>query len=160
MSQHSSDPGCLFCKIVRGEIPASKVLETSDAIAFLDINPVNQGHLLLIPKHHAATLAELPDESSAHLGMLLPRLCRSVGHATKTEGFNVVVNGGAVAGQTIDHCHFHIIPRFKGDPVNWPWPHTGYQGDGLAKMRDRIALEVRADGCPVPPDSDLNSDEG
>jgi histidine triad (HIT) family protein len=150
MSQHVSDPGCIFCKIVRGEIPASKIFETADATAFLDINPVNRGHILVVPKAHATSLAELSDECSAHIGMLLPRLCRAVRTATQADGFNVVVNGGKVAGQTIDHCHFHVIPRFDGDPVNWPWPHTGYQGDEMAEMQSRIGLELG------PPDHNIS----
>lgn len=148
MSQHASDPGCIFCKIVRDEIPAAKVLETTQAVAFLDINPVNRGHILVIPKDHAATLAELADEPAAHIGMLLPRLCRAVLDAVGAENFNVVVNGGAIAGQTVDHCHFHIIPRFKGDPVNWPWPHTGYQGGEVAEIRTRIERELSQNGPP------------
>lgn len=150
MSQLASDPGCIFCKIVRGEIPASTVLETAEATAFLDINPVNRGHVLVIPKAHATSLAELSDEHSAHIGMLLPRLCRAVRTATQADGFNVVVNGGRVAGQTVDHCHFHIIPRFDGDPVNWPWTHTGYQGDELAEIRTRIERELNVSGPNDP----------
>ncbi|ODT98387.1 MAG: HIT family hydrolase, partial [Planctomycetes bacterium SCN 63-9] len=143
MSRHSSDPACIFCKIVAGEIPSSKLLETDDAIAFLDINPVNHGHLLVIPKGHAANLAELSDDQAAHVGSLLPRLSRAVRAATGADGFNVVVNSGRVAGQTVDHCHFHIIPRRDGDPVHWPWPHTPYQGDELARVKSRIEAELR-----------------
>jgi len=139
MSRHSTEPGCIFCKIVAGEIPSSKVLETDEAIVFMDINPVNRGHILVVPKGHAANLADLPDDQAAHVGSLLPRLCRAVRSAANADGFNVVVNGGTVAGQTVDHCHFHVIPRFHGDPVHWPWPHTQYQADELKDYQLRIA---------------------
>src|SRR5207249_3900726 len=104
---------------------------------FLDINPVNPGHLLLVPKAHHATLADLPDDLAAQAGSLLPRLCRAVRSATGAGGLNVIVNLGRPAGQVIDHAHWHIIPRFPGDAVHWPWPHVPYTGDELSQMRDR-----------------------
>jgi histidine triad (HIT) family protein len=134
----SRDPSCIFCKIVQGEIPSSRVLETEGAVAFLDIHPVNQGHVLLVPKAHHVNLADLPDEQAAHAGSLLPRLCRAVRSATAADGLNVIANLGRVAGQTIDHIHWHIIPRFQNDLVHWPWPHTQYTGDELAQIQLRI----------------------
>jgi histidine triad (HIT) family protein len=118
------------------------VLETDDAVAFLDIHPVNPGHTLIVPRAHHAQLAELPDELAAHVASLLPRLCRAVRAATGAEGLNVIVNNGRSAGQTIDHVHWHIIPRFPDDAVNWPWPHGQYVGDELAQMRFRIEREL------------------
>ena len=142
MSRHPHEPSCLFCKIVRGEIPSAKVLETDDAVAFLDIHPVNRGHVLLVPRAHHAHLIDLPEPLAAHAGALLPRLCRAVQAATGADGFNVIVNNGRAAGQTIDHGHWHIIPRFFDDPVDWPWPHSEYVGDELAQMRFRIEREL------------------
>ena len=142
MSRHTHVSSCPFCKIVRGEIPSSKVLETDDALAFLDINPVNRGHLLLVPKTHHANLTELPEAIAAHIGSLLPRLCKAVQTATGSDGFNLIVNNGLAAGQTVFHGHWHIIPRFVDDPVNWPWPHSQYSGDELNQMQFRIAREL------------------
>ena len=133
------DPQNVFAKILRGEIPAAKVLETDGALAFLDIGPVNKGHLLVVPKAEAATLSDLPDEAAAHIGSLLPRLCRAVQRATGADGLNVIVNHGEAAGQTVHHVHWHIIPRFSGDAVHWPWPHQAYSGDEMEQMRFRIA---------------------
>ncbi len=136
------DPHCLFCKIVHGQIPAAKVLETYHAVAFLDIHPVNPGHTLILPKAHHPHLADLPDELSAHLASLLPRLCRAVRAATGADGLNLIVNNGESAGQTIDHLHWHIIPRFRDDTVDWPWPHGEYVGDELGQMQFRIEREL------------------
>jgi histidine triad (HIT) family protein len=136
------DPHCIFCKIVRGQIPSARVLETDDAIAFLDIHPVNPGHTLILPRAHHAQLADLPDELAAHLATYLPRLCRAVRTATGADGLNVIVNNGRAAGQVVDHGHWHIIPRFRDDPVNWPWPHSEYVGDELGQMRFRIEREL------------------
>jgi histidine triad (HIT) family protein len=142
MPRHPHEPTCIFCKIVRGEIPSARVLETDHAIAFLDINPVNRGHVLVVPRAHHRNLTELPEELAAHVGSLLPRLCRAVRAATGADGLNVIVNNGLAAGQTVDHGHWHIIPRFHDDPVDWPWPHSEYVGDELAQMRFRIEREL------------------
>ena len=140
MSHHN--PHCLFCKIVRQEIPAAVILETDGVLAFLDINPVNKGHVLLVPKAHHADITELSDEAAAHAGSLLPRICRAVIKATGAEGLNVIVNNGRAAGQTVDHGHWHVIPRWHDDPVDWPWPHHEYLGDELGQMRFRIEREL------------------
>jgi histidine triad (HIT) family protein len=134
----SYDPSNLFARLLRGEIPAAKVLETDQAVAFLDINPVNKGHVLIVPRAEAATLSDLPPEAAAHVGSLLPGLCRAVREATGADGLNVVVNHGEVAGQTVFHVHWHIIPRFRGDAVRWPWPHQAYAEGEMAAMQAKI----------------------
>jgi histidine triad (HIT) family protein len=139
------DPRCVFCKIITGEIPSARVLETEEAVAFLDIQPLNPGHTLLVPRSHHALLSELPEELAAHAGSLLPRLCRAVKAATAAVGLNVVVNIGQAAGQTIDHCHWHIIPRFPADPIHWPWPQGKYEGDELGRMKARIENELASE---------------
>ena len=135
----------LFTKIVLGEIPAAKVMETDRAVAFLDIGPVNPGHVLLIPKAEYATLAELPDDLAAHIGSLLPRLCRAVKDATGADAFNVICNNGSIAGQTISHVHWHIIPRFPDDAVRWPWPHTTYGEGEVIAMQQRIVAAIESE---------------
>jgi histidine triad (HIT) family protein len=132
------DPACIFCKIVHGLIPAERVLETPEAIAFLDIGPLNPGHVLLIPRDHFAALPDLPDHLAAATAALLPRLCRAVRDATGAAGLNVLVNTGRVAGQSVDHVHWHVIPRHEGDPLHWPWPAGRYEADALARMRQAI----------------------
>ena len=130
---------CLFCRIVAGQIPAARVFEDEEVVAFLDIHPVNLGHLLIVPKPHHATLAELPAALAMAAARLVPRLARAILAATAAPGMHLVVNNGAVAGQTIDHVHWHLIPRFEGDAVAWPWPHQTYPESDLESMRERIA---------------------
>lgn len=141
----SYDQSNIFARILRGEIPAASVLETDHALAFLDVNPVNHGHVLLIPKAQAATLSDLSDDDAAHLGALLPRLCRAVRAATGCDALNVVVNHGEAAGQTVFHVHYHIIPRFQGDAVRWPWPHLGYAEGAMESMRGHLVRAITAD---------------
>jgi histidine triad (HIT) family protein len=142
MSQPSEHLTCLFCKIVHGSIPSVKVLETDHALAFLDINPVNKGHVLLVPKAHHADLASLPEDLAAETARLVPKLARAIQAATGADGLNLIVNNGEAAGQTVFHGHWHLIPRFVDDPVNWPWPHEEYSGDELNQMRFRIEREL------------------
>jgi histidine triad (HIT) family protein len=136
------EPNCIFCKIVHGQIPSARVMETDHVVVFLDIHPVNPGHTLIVPRAHYAQIDDLPAEVAAHAGSLLPRLCRAIRAATGADGINVIINNGRAAGQTIDHCHWHIIPRSHDDPVNWPWPQGEYVGDELGQMRFRIEREL------------------
>ena len=129
---------CLFCRIVAGTIPATKVYEDAEVVAFLDIHPVNLGHVLIVPKPHHATLAELPDPLAEAAARVVPRLSRAILAATSAPGLHLVVNNGVVAGQTIHHVHWHLIPRFEGDAVDWPWPHQAYTGTELDETRGRI----------------------
>lgn len=133
---------CVFCKIARGELPSARVLETADAIAFLDIAPVNRGHLLVIPRRHHESILDLTDDEAARIGALLPRLCRAVKAVSGADGLHVIVNNGQAAGQTVFHGHWHIIPRFVGDAVHWPWPHQQYEDGAMADLQRRIADAV------------------
>jgi histidine triad (HIT) family protein len=105
----------IFGKIVRGEIPCHKVYEDELVLAFLDVNPLSRGHVLVIPKEPAVTLDELSDESAAALGRVLPRLCRALKRVTGTEAYNVLQNNGSGAHQAVFHVHFHLIPKPHAD---------------------------------------------
>ena len=113
----------IFGKIVRGEIPCHKVYEDARVMAFLDINPLSDGHTLVVPKEAAETLDKLSDESAAAIGRVLPRLCRAVVAATGVRDYNVLENNGSSAHQAIAHVHFHIIPKPNGrDGLGIGWP--------------------------------------
>ncbi len=113
----------IFSKILRGEIPCHKVYEDAHVLAFLDIQPLSFGHLLVIPKEEVATVGELSDDASAAIGRVLPRLCRAVVQVTGTPNYNILQNNGAPAHQAVFHVHFHIIPKpseKEGLGVSWP----------------------------------------
>ncbi|KAI0033958.1 HIT-like domain-containing protein [Vararia minispora EC-137] len=103
----ATDDKCVFCAIVQGIIPSHKVYETEQMLAFLDINPVSEGHTQVIPKYHAKTLVDLPDEYLAEVGLTL----KKVALATGAEQFNVLQNNGKLAFQHVDHVHFHVVPK-------------------------------------------------
>jgi histidine triad (HIT) family protein len=112
----------IFSKIIRGEIPSHKVYEDDLVFAFLDINPLSEGHVLVIPKERAATVDQLSDESSAAIGRVLPRLSRAVLAATGAREFNILQNNGPGAHQAVFHVHFHIIPKYsdgRGLQIGW-----------------------------------------
>ena len=106
---------CVFCKIARGEIPAKVVYENSKIIAFLDINPRNEGHTLVIPKTHYQSLLDMPEEILSELLIVAKELCEKMKNKLQAKGFNLVINIGKVAGQEVPHFHLHIIPRYPDD---------------------------------------------
>jgi histidine triad (HIT) family protein len=106
---------CIFCDIVNRKEKAEILLENETVMAFLDIRPVNYGHTLVIPKKHFSNFLELPPEYLIDLGNATQILSSAIKEGLKADGFNVIINNGAAAGQTVYHFHYHIIPRFSND---------------------------------------------
>lgn len=106
---------CLFCKIVKGEIPSKKVYEDDNVFAFLDINPRNPGHTLVIPKKHAETILDMSEEETGQLFQSVRKIAGMVSSATQSQGLSIGQSNGKVAGQVIAHAHVHIIPRFANE---------------------------------------------
>jgi histidine triad (HIT) family protein len=134
----SSDSDCVFCKIVAGDIPALTVLDTPDALAFLDVSPLAPGHVLLVPKSHAATLADMTAKQAADIAQHLPRLTQVILDATGANGINILQNNGREAGQVVEHVHFHLIPRCEGDGLGYRWSAQSYAEGAAEKMRQAI----------------------
>jgi histidine triad (HIT) family protein len=107
--------GCIFCRIIEGEAPARVVYEDEDTIAFLDVNPLSEGHTLVVPKDHYETLTDLPAEDGAALFEAIHRLTPEIEAAVDADASTVGFNNGVAAGQEIDHVHGHIVPRFEKD---------------------------------------------
>lgn len=106
---------CLFCKIVRGEVPAKKVYDDRVSFAFLDINPKNPGHTLVIPKKHYATLLDMPDDEAADYFRSVRKVAALVKSGVNAQGLSVSSSNGQAAGQVVAHVHFHVIPRFSNE---------------------------------------------
>jgi histidine triad (HIT) family protein len=134
----------VFGRIIRGEIPCHRVYEDDQVLAFLDINPLSEGHMLVVPKEAAETMDRLSDESAAALGRVLPRLCRAVVAVTGVREYNVLENNGAGAHQAIAHVHFHIIPKPNGrEGLGISWPQKGFDHSRGAALAKQIAAHVR-----------------
>lgn len=136
-------PDCVFCKIVAGSIPAQKVYEDAQLLAFMDIGPVRPGHTLLIPKVHHERFTDLSADLAAELGRLLPRLARAVVEAAGADGFNLFQTNGACSGQVVPHVHIHIIPRHNGDGYSFHWRAGKYAPGELESWRARIAARLQ-----------------
>jgi histidine triad (HIT) family protein len=128
-------PETIFSKILRGEIPCHKVYEDAHVLAFLDVNPLSRGHVLVIPRDEVATVDQLSDDVAAAIGRVLPRLSRAVLAATGAKAFNILQNNGALAHQAVFHVHFHIIPKYDdGAGLGIDWNASKLEGGAeLAK---------------------------
>ncbi|TVQ61676.1 MAG: HIT family protein [Phycisphaerales bacterium] len=141
----------IFRKIIDGEIPCHRVYEDERVLAFLDVNPLSRGHVLVIPKEEAATLDALSDASSEAIGRVLPRLCRAVVRVTGCRAYNVLQNNGADAHQAVFHVHFHIIPRYAdqgsetGGGLGIAWRSMGFDHGAGAALAERLATAAAED---------------
>ncbi len=128
---------CIFCSIIKGEIPCTKVYEDDKIFSFLDIVPVNKGHTLVIPKEHKETILDLSEDSFRGLMAAVQKIAKAVIKAVGAKGFNVHINNGEVAGQVVKHAHIHIIPRFDGDGLQL-WKGGKYKGMEAEQIKKDI----------------------
>jgi histidine triad (HIT) family protein len=134
----AQQPSCPFCDLIHGAGEASMCYEDSDVVAFLDIQPVNAGHLLVVPREHFESLEDIPPALAMHLFEVAMQLAPVVKQVAHADGLNLVVNSGAAAGQDVFHYHVHVIPRTAGDGFDIPLPFGGSQ------MPDRTVLDANA----------------
>ncbi len=133
---------CIFCKIVKGEIPSTRVYEDGKVLAFLDIGPVSKGHTLVIPKNHYKTIMDIPDDVLKDLILVVKRVSGAVIDAIGAKGINVGINNHEAAGQSVPHAHFHVMPRHEADGLTL-WPQGKYRHDEemqeyAEKIRSRL----------------------
>lgn len=130
---------CIFCKIVAGEIPSYKIYEDDSTLVFLDIAPVNPGHVLVVSKKHFANMEEIPGEDLCQLIKAVKKVGQALKEGMGAEGYNINENNDPVAGQIIPHIHFHIVPRRAEDGLKL-WPQGKY-GEGEAeKILEKIKI--------------------
>jgi histidine triad (HIT) family protein len=134
----SRDRSCTFCDLIHGAGEVSICYEDNEAIAFMDIQPVNAGHVLVVSRKHYERLEDLPAELAAHLFNVAATLAPAVKLVANADGMNIVVNSGRAAGQDEPHFHVHVIPRRPGDGFDIPLPFPG------SEMPDRTLLDASA----------------
>jgi len=132
---------CVFCKIIKGEIPSAKVYENDKVIAFLDIHPVSQGHTLVVPKEHFENLLDGGEEILKEIMITIKKVAWAIVKTFDLKGFNVGQNNGRVAGQVVPHLHWHIMPRFPNDDLRL-WPSGKYKGEEMGEIAKKIRKEL------------------
>ncbi|KEG07148.1 adenosine 5-monophosphoramidase [Trypanosoma grayi] len=136
---------CIFCKIVEGAIPCHKVAETAKVLAFMDVNPLSRGHVLVIPKTHAEFLHEVEPETAGEMGTLVAKISRAVaGDGEPKTQYNILQNNGRLAHQEVPHVHFHIIPKRSAEEglgVRWNTMETNHALFAEDAAQYRNALE-------------------
>lgn len=138
-----SDPSCVFCRIAKGEIPAEIVYRDESCVAFLDVNPLSPGHLLLIPVDHYARVTQAPPSAISAIMAVVPRLGAALMQATTAPAFNLLQNNGSEAGQVVQHVHFHLIPRRSGDGLGFRWNAGVYQPGEAQAMGDAFRRSLQ-----------------
>lgn len=136
---------CLFCKIIDGSIPSTKIYEDEYVYAFMDIGPLTKGHTLLIPKEHCANVFEMSEETAANLFKVAPRIANAIKDTFKPAGMNLLNNNGAPAGQSVFHFHLHFIPRYDatdGFKPTWNTKEDEYTPEILQKLSKEIKANL------------------
>ncbi len=136
------DSNCIFCKILQGQIPSVKLFESDAFLVFLDINPLNKGHALIIPRQHMETVFSMEPSCGIELFSIICRVGQAIMQATGATGLNVLQNNYVDAGQAVPHVHWHLIPRVAGDGL-LPW-HPGTYSDSqeMAALAEKIRVAL------------------
>ena len=129
---------CIFCKIANGQIPSKTLYEDERFRVILDLGPVTKGHALILPKEHAANLYELPEDTAGEVMRLAKKMAGIMREKLHCDGLNLMQNNGEVAGQTVEHFHLHIIPRYLNDGQNVNWVHGESSQEELEAVRREI----------------------
>ena len=138
----SADPDCIFCKIVAGEIPCFKVYEDADTLAFMDINPVGDGHVLVIPKTHFANVVAVSEDAIGAVAATARKVARAVQAALDPPGLNLLQCNGEAAAQSVQHFHMHVIARQIDDGLDMNWPIVPGDMDAIVVTGERIKAKL------------------
>jgi histidine triad (HIT) family protein len=128
---------CLFCKIINGTIPSSKVYEDNNVFCFLDITPVNKGHIIIIPKNHSTDFLEMSEEDITNCFSVAKKMGEKLISNLGADGFNTFINTKPASGQTIFHSHIHVLPRFKGDGLKF-WSGKPYNEGEAEEVLNKL----------------------
>lgn len=129
---------CIFCRIIAGDIPSMRVYEDEQCIAMLDINPASSGHTLILPREHHKDITEMDEALLGHVLSVAKEIGKRQMERLNAEGFNIVQNNGAAAGQTVPHFHVHVIPRYAGGPQMVSWEPTEPEDGALSAVLEKL----------------------
>lgn len=132
---------CIFCKIINGEIPCYKIYEDDNFLAFLDLSQATKGHTLVVPKKHCDNIFDLNEDTD--IFKVVIKIAKALKKCLHIEDINIINNSGALAGQTINHFHIHLIPRYEGDKVSLIFGENSVQDNDLVLLADKISHELK-----------------
>lgn len=133
---------CLFCGIANGSIPSATVFENNEFRVILDKFPASKGHTLIIPKEHSDDIYDIDGVSAGKLFAMATIVAKSLSKVLGCDGINIMQNNGASAGQTVNHFHIHIIPRYAGDDLDLTWPTHSFSEEVLAELAETVKREL------------------
>lgn len=136
-----TEQNCIFCKILRGEIPSNVIFEDEDFKVILDVGPATKGHSLIIPKAHYQDLLELPEELAAKVLPVAKKVATHMKHTLGCQGVNILQNNGAVAGQTVGHYHTHVIPRYEEGAQILTWDQADISSEEMETLKQELHLQ-------------------
>ncbi len=134
----TADADCLFCKIIAGEIPCFKLFENDETLAFMDINPANEGHALVIPKEHAADVYAVSDAAITTTVKTAKKIAAAIDKTLNPDGLNLLQCNGPAAAQSVFHFHMHVLPRSEGDELKLNWGLKPGDMDAIDALAERI----------------------
>lgn len=138
----STDADCIFCKIIAGEIPSFKIYEDDATLAFMDINPANEGHALVIPKEHAADLHAVSEAAITATVVSAKKVAAAIDKTLRPEGINLLQCNGAAAAQSVLHFHMHVLPRKNGDDLKLNWGLEPGDMESIGRLAQRIGANL------------------
>lgn len=138
----STDADCIFCKIIAGDIPSFKIFENEDSFAFMDINPANQGHALVIPKEHAADVHAVSDAAITATVVTAKKVAAAIDKTLAPDGLNLLQCNGPAAAQSVLHFHMHVLPRNTGDDLKLNWGLEAGDMDAIGQLAERIRANL------------------
>lgn len=134
---------CIFCQIIEGEIPSTKIYEDDLVLAFMDISPINKGHILVIPKEHHAGSSTIPEDVAGRMFHIGSRIGVALRRGLDYDGFNLHLADGTCAGQVVMHAHLHIVPRGVEDGFHWNWRHLKYEDGEAQESAEKIKAKLK-----------------
>ena len=134
---------CIFCKIIAGEIPSTRIYEDDLVFAFMDISPINKGHILVIPKEHHHASSSIPEDVAGRMFHVGSRIGVALRRGLDYDGFNLHLADGSCAGQVVMHAHLHIVPRGVEDGFHWNWRHLKYEDKEAQQTAEKIKAKLK-----------------
>ena len=134
----TADADCLFCKIIAGEIPCFKLFENDETLAFMDINPANEGHALVIPKEHSRDVHAVSDAAITATVTTAKKVAAAIDKTLNPDGLNLLQCNGPAAAQSVFHFHMHVLPRREGDELKLNWGLSPGDMDAIGALAERI----------------------